>query len=473
MRPVLWVFTTSALLSLEGKGQSWPDHRWDHWFFDYGYHLHFAAGGPQALPAGFLGGAQHHACLSDELTGEVLFRCDGHHVLNSLGDTMPNGQDIVPPGTAIQTLIVTVSSQVHLLVTLTATVGGSDLHYTEVDMALDGGLGDVTSNKGILLASNVQGITAFSGLSPDTTWVLALVPGATDILGFRMVANSSPVAYVAHSSISPFQWAPNWSWGKTDRGAVHTSFRAGESSIRLFRCDRMNGTLFNPVQLVLPQPLHSFEFSPSGEFLYVQLQNSSLGDPVLLQVAMNPYDSAAIALSLDTIAVDSIGSLSIGSHMQLAPDGTILSYSRFASSSPDSAFASVISQPDLPGSNCGFATDAVYVGTPPFPGYGVNILPSLWWPALPPNVTVNETRIDAFITAYPNPTEALLTVCVNGSLRPDVWKIHDTDGRKIKVLEGFSERRGTLYLGDLSQGLYVLSAWKDGYRLWSERIARQ
>ncbi|QQR85944.1 MAG: T9SS type A sorting domain-containing protein [Flavobacteriales bacterium] len=473
MRRTFLALAQTVLLAPLVQSQQWPDHRWDNWYLDVAYQLNFSGGTPQALPSGFLGGSYQHSALSDPLNGDLLLRCDGQHVINSLGDTMPNGHNIAPLGTAIQSLIVTVSAHVHLLVTLTATSNGGELRYTEVDMSLSSGFGDVTANKGVLMATNVQGVTAFSGFSADTTWLLASLPGTSEILGFRIVAGSTPFPYTAHYSQTAYPWMPNWSWGKTDRNATFVTFRSSETSIRLFRCNRSSGTLDDPVDVLFTQEIQSFEFSPNGELLYVQLNNPWFGDPALVQLELAPYDSATIALSVDTIAVDTGGTISYGSHMQLSPAGTILSHSRLPSTNPDSAFASVIAQPNLAGSSCGFAKDAVYVGVPPFPGYGVQMMPSLWWPALPPDVAISEGAAATLFNTYPNPTTGVITVSVDGPARPDAWRIHDAAGREVLMKGGFADQRGTLDISTLTSGMYVLSAYSDGLRLWSERLVRQ
>ncbi len=454
--------------------QAWPDHRWDNWYADIGYSFNFSGGTLNPGPFFYSGGSGIHSVLSDPVSGAVLFRTDGHHVYNATGDTMLNGNFIVPAGDELQSLIISAGPNLHYIATLTSVVGTTELRYSEVDMTLDGGSGGVTFNKGIPLADGVSGITAFSSNTGDTTWLLAPSGGTMNVLGFPFDPSGVGPSYIANTGTSFYQ-AYERAHGKNSRANDKVAFRGGTQKLNLFTCDRPSGMIDGPIVLNMGQSFDSFDFSPDGEHLYVELDHSLPGAPTMVQLDLVPFDSASIMSTIDTIDLYEAGQGAFGGYgMQLTPTNEILFHRLGEVTSPDSAFASRIAFPDVNGNGCGYDPNSVFVGVCPFPGYGFNQVPSLWWPALAPDVSVIESALSPITLALsPNPTDGLTQVTVHGPALPDRWVLHDATGRVACEFGGIGSAMGCLDLSPVAAGVYTLCAWSKGQRLASARVARQ
>lgn len=86
--------------------------------------------------------------FSDPETGDLMFYCVGEQVFNKNYQPMPNGDLIYGAGTSTQTGVIfpnSVHQDKYWIVTTHGDTGdGEGYYYHEVDMSLNGGLGDVT-----------------------------------------------------------------------------------------------------------------------------------------------------------------------------------------------------------------------------------------------------------------------------------------------------------------------------------------
>ncbi|MBK9196819.1 MAG: hypothetical protein IPO17_17935 [Flavobacteriales bacterium] len=457
--------------SIAGIGQTWPDHRWDRWVFDSGYEVDFSTGQPIALPSGYLGTSYAHAAYSDPVTGVYRFRTDGQHVFNALGDTMANGASIslVP---AWQTFIISIGSDQHLIFSRT-TGAAQELRYSHVDMNANSGLGTVTAIKNILLATDVGSMAAFSSTLSDSTWLVYTRSYTPEIVGFPITSTGVGAEYIAYQGSASF--SPSQIGGKNDRTNERIGFPGPMNTIQIFSCDRASGLLTDHVLLTPSFEPRSLEFSPNGDLLYVNLTAPQIpGSPFIEQFNLAAPDSMSIVASKTTVAVMQLGQGGVGFPLQLAPDGTILFHSIDYTSEPDSARASRIHYPDVVGLGCTVQPDAIYVGIAPVPEFGVNAMPSIWWPAIAPDVSVAENGLSpTSLELSPNPTDGLIQISVHGPALPDRWVLHDATGRVACEFGDIGAAMGSLDLSPVAAGLYTLCAWNKGQRLSSARVARQ
>lgn len=149
----------TILLLLAGTSNAQPEN--SNWAFGYNGGLNFSVYGVTATK-GHTGHYEGSASISDQ-NGQLLFSTDGQRVMDRTGAVMPNGMGlkgqhsstqaalIVPfPGTNCRKYIIFSVPTV-----VNTVVANRNLYYSVVDMSLNGGMGDVTSVKNVLLQTRV------------------------------------------------------------------------------------------------------------------------------------------------------------------------------------------------------------------------------------------------------------------------------------------------------------------------------
>src|SRR6218665_366331 len=142
---VLFIFLFfSQLLFSQGEANIW--------YFGAHAGLDFNSGSPVALPGSAILTTEGCATISNS-AGNLLFYTDGIKVWNRLQAVMPNGTGLTGDPSSTQSGIIVPkpgSSTVYYVFTVDDIGGPNGLRYSEVDMSLAGGLGDVvaaTKNK--------------------------------------------------------------------------------------------------------------------------------------------------------------------------------------------------------------------------------------------------------------------------------------------------------------------------------------
>ena len=145
------------------------------WYFGGGAGLDFNSGSPVPIFDGQVNTVEGVATLADE-NGDLLFYTDGMTIWNKNHDTMPNGTGLLGDTSSTQSgIIVPKPGSSTLFYVFTVAVAGSPLgvHYSEVDITLDGGLGDVNANKNIQILPNcTEQITAVVHANGTDIWVI-------------------------------------------------------------------------------------------------------------------------------------------------------------------------------------------------------------------------------------------------------------------------------------------------------------
>ena len=127
------------------------------WYFGGGAGLYFNSGTPIAITDGALKTMEGCATISTS-SGSLLFYTDGDTVWNKQHHPMPNGTGLKGDQSSTQAAIIVPkpgSAGIYYVFT-TSSYDGSGIQecrYSEIDMSLSSGLGDVTTNKNILLST--------------------------------------------------------------------------------------------------------------------------------------------------------------------------------------------------------------------------------------------------------------------------------------------------------------------------------
>lgn len=347
---LLFTFT----LSLKAQKQN------NQWRFGYFGGVDFNSNNPINITGSATATQEGSASVADRNTGALLFYTDGVSVWNSLNQLMPNGNGllggsvlssttaaaIIPmPGNMLGYYIVTIDDG-------SSGGGTSGLRYTEVDMNLNGGLGDVVpSRKNIfLLATATEKLEVAPASNGLDSWIIT--HDNTTFYSFRVTSAgiiTSPVTSTVSGGLSNTSGHLKISrqLNKLACGSL------AESAIRFFNFNNATGVISDLVSWTLPVSvinagalIYGLEFSPNGEYFYFTNLNG------IYQINIQSNSTSFITNSLYQISGGGQPASA-----QLGPDYKIYI---------NNGNLAVINCPDLPGASCGYSPGNLFGG-----GYGL------------------------------------------------------------------------------------------------------
>ena len=322
-------------------------------------------------------GANANAVMCD-INGNFLFCCNGITMMNRNGIAMPNGQNIIGSSAAsMGALIVQKPGLEHLYYVFTVSRDHPEnfgMHYSVVDMNLDGGLGDVTSEKNIpldmawsasnkLLAvrhangedvwiltrnfKNDQWYAAFlltsSGLS--TQAILSPVPWRTDVNNEGSMKVSPDKKYLAAA------YKQHGIWNESLKQSFDICrFNASSGEI-----DVLYTISKNPNEWTSEYWPWAVEFSPDSKLLYLTYWNQKIG---FREMELYQYDMQYIEDSLQFVESEIFIAHGPVNGLQLARDGKIYC-TGFEHQLYDRI--SIIHEPWKRGPGCNYQADAIYM----------------------------------------------------------------------------------------------------------------
>jgi len=347
------------------------------WYFGSNAGIKFDASGlVTVLTDGQLNTSEGCASISDS-NGDLLFYTDGITVWNKSHQIMPNGAGLMGNWSSTQSATIVPmpgSSNMFYVFTLDFEANSNGFRYSIVDMSLNGGMGDVTSNKNVLIYSpsneklaivkHANGMDywvvthgwnndAFysylltsTGLSstPITSNVGAVISGTTkNVYGYMKISPDGTKIAICNSHI--------------DAEVLDFSTTTGivSNPIVLFTGSGIEDTSF----------AYGAEFSPDSKLLYItNVGNYPLLPRQLIQYNLsNPSNIVSSAQIIDS----SMTPLGFPMGLQLAPNGKI-----YVTQVINDKLA-VINYPNVVGVGCSFQMDVIdlagrlcQLGLPPF-----------------------------------------------------------------------------------------------------------
>ena len=292
------------------------------WFFGNNAALDFNSGSPVALTTGALYTQEGCASISTS-AGALLFYTDGITVYNRLNIAMPNGFGLMGDPSASQSAIIVPkpgSSSIYYIFTVAAVGGSNGLRYSEVDMTLAGGLGDVTSLKNVPIHTPVsEKVTAVKQANNQDYWVISHQWGGNVYLVYSVTS--------AGVNLTASTYATGTSDGASDGvGYMKINSQSNKmvnvwdyiNTVDVLSFNTTTGALTNDFTFTPSFTLpYGAEFSPDGRRLYLASE-SSLD---ILQFNMTLPTSAAIIAS-STVIGSAASGFGYGA-LQLAVDGKI------------------------------------------------------------------------------------------------------------------------------------------------------
>ena len=332
---------------------------------------------PVPLLDGQLNTTEGCASIAD-INGNLLFYTDGSRVWNRNHLVMPGViggalAELDGDGSSSQSAIIIPkpnTSNLYYIFTVDDGVdtpnpnGGPDgLRYSEVDMTLDGGLGDiiVATKNTPLVARNSEKITAVMHANQLHVWVVTHKANTDEFHAYLVTDSGVQNTAVISSVGSVVDGMDPLGGGSSRSGYFRGCMKISPNGQRLaiahnnfttelFDFNTSTGEVSNPLIVNNHTESKAFgvEFSPSNKFLYVS-SNLGAGLPSLLQYDL---DAADIPSSVEVIdpSVKSVGSL------QLGPDKKIYVSVRLRDT------LAVINDPDVKGVACNYDLAGFYLG---------------------------------------------------------------------------------------------------------------
>ncbi len=324
------------------------------WYFGDKAGVTFIAGTPVAVTNGQMTTQEGCASISD-LNGDLLFYTDGVKVWDRNHSLMPNGTGLLGNFSSTQSAVIVQkpkSNNIFYIFTSDCQNNNNGVRYSEIDMTLNNGVGDVNQNKNILLYGPADEKLCFTyHCNGEDVWVISHERNTTNFYAYLVTANgvsSNPViSSVGISNLTGVGYMKVSPDGKKIVSAEHTSNRT-----QLFDFNNVTGTVSNGV--VFPQfsaldGSYGLEFSANGTKLYIASPHNTAS---IYQFNMCAGDNTSIANSgihIGTSASSWIGCL------QLGPDGKIY-IARYLEGK-----LAVINNPELNGNACNFVDDGIYL----------------------------------------------------------------------------------------------------------------
>jgi len=273
---------------------------------------------------------------------------------------MSNGTDLLGNSTSTQSGIIVPkpnNPDIYYIFTVAAMAGPDGLRYSEVDMSLNGGLGDITSTKNILLYTpSCEKLTAIKNAAGDGYWVISHGFGNNRFIAYNITENGVNLTPVVSNSGSIIKSSAD---GDTSGSMGYLKVSpAGDKiinsniylNVELFDFDNTTGIVSNPIEIFKnDHGNYGAEFSPSGNIAYL---TTGSGDLVQLDLGASNIASTAITLHTNYNSTDP----NILGALQLAPDGKI--YGALYAE----RYVSVINNPDILGVGSDLVIHKLFLG---------------------------------------------------------------------------------------------------------------
>ena len=340
--PVLFLF-----FLLNGFGQGIPEI--NHWYFSNYMGIDFSSGAPVEEP-GRVAFTEGSSSVSDK-NGDLLFYTDGVTVWNKKHQVMLNGTGLKGHSSSTQATIITqkpCSKNIYYIFTTTNEGNIDGLQYSEVNMRLNGGLGEVTSLKNILLTTPIaEKLCVISNSNKSDLWLVSREPASNRFFSYSITedgVNTSPIiSFAGASMIGLGSDGVGYLKASLD-GQTIISLNSNYSTVDILNFDTSTGNISDKLSFPF---FHGYgaEFSPNGKLIYLASWISS----EIYQYDLTQQTASAVITS--QILIGTCNSMVVS--LQLGPDKKIY-FGKY-----DRLSLGCIKNPDTPGIGCNFTENAV------------------------------------------------------------------------------------------------------------------
>ena len=369
-----------------------PPHRqreYLNWYFGRNAGVTFVNGGPEPLTDGALVTHEGTAAVSDPITGEILFYTNGESVWDRTHREMPGGTGLHGDFSSTQSATIVPepceptcegvrcsTGRYYIFTTHTPDSLNPDgtarffgARYSIVDMAANGGKGDVVEKNVPLLENGTEKLVVARHPNGVDYWVVTheletdafySFPVTPSGIGTPVISNvgtvyrSAPdpaLGYFARPGVGYLKISPDGTKAAVCNPFIFDGNDYWESNVELFDFDNTTGRLSNAVELVRGRTtiFYGLTFSPGSNLLYCATDKVSTN---MLQWDVSRSTPAEIAGSLTPIPLSRpvrIGGILIG------PDN------RIYFSVAEESFLGIIEKPDVPGPGCSIVIEGIHL----------------------------------------------------------------------------------------------------------------
>ncbi|MBK5283815.1 MAG: T9SS type A sorting domain-containing protein [Bacteroidia bacterium] len=443
MKKILFILLfTSSIASAQ--------HRADKWYFGVLAALDFTGGNPVAVSLSSINTNEGCSSISDSL-GNLLFYTDGLMVWNRNHTPMPNGTGLMGGISATQSALIVPfpgSTTLYYIFTVDEIGGANGFRYSEVDMNLDAGMGDVTSNKNIFILDHVtEKLSSVQHSNGSDYWIAVHEWGSDAFYVYQLTTTGlQSIPVISHTGMVHDSTQIQNTYGQMkfsfcgDKLALAAGYL---NKAELFSFDNTTGVVYNPVLLSFFDHVYGIEFSSEGSRLYVSTYS---GGGTVEQFDLSSGISATIIASQINVAfVSDVYALQFG------PDGKIYVCKSFNS------FLGVINNPSALGPLCNYVDLGVDLD-PNFNG----VTSALGLPGFPQSFLrnnddclitgVSDVLTSTEISLYPNPSYGNFTLRLH---EPSVEiVVYDL---ALRIIERSSIAQTDFYYGEsYAPGIYFV-----------------
>lgn len=317
------------------------------WYFGDSAGLDFNSGTPVALTNGVLSTFEGCATISTS-AGALRFYTDGSTVWNNIHIPMPNGTGLLGSYSSTQSAVIVPkpgNPNIYYIFTSDETGGPNGLKYSEVDMTLAGGLGDITANKNVPLTAPVaEKITAVKKANNIDIWVIAHTFTTDTFFVYSVTsAGVNNVPLISTAGTSDLSLTGVGYLKASADGSKLVQALSNISTVDVLNFNTSTGAVSSNFSFPF-NAVYGVEFSPDASRLYAA---SWLSDS-LYQYNMTLSNSAAIISSGTVVGISS----SLGA-LQLGPDN------RLYLAKGTQGTLDCVTNPNTLGIGCGLVNNAV------------------------------------------------------------------------------------------------------------------
>jgi PKD repeat protein len=368
----------------QGSPQNW------NWYFGDSAAINFSSGSPVAVSGSKILQLEGCATISDT-SGNLLFYTDGISVWNKNNIVMSHGTGLYGQYSTTQSALIVPkpdSSAIYYIFTADVQSHPHGINYSEVDMTLNGDLGDITVKNVQLVTPACEKLCVVKHCNGIDYWMIA--HGFLDSSYYSYQVTSAGVLAPVISNIGLYIDTTDYSINTTGYLKASPNGRKIAAAIafeyhalvQLFDFDNSSGILSNCISITnMGDDAYGISFSPDNTKLYT-------GNTILCQYDISSNNQTAISASQYVI-----DSTYFGWAMQLGPDNKLYL------TQAQTHYLDVINNPNVSGAGCNYVMDAVDLGTGVCEAGLPNFIDA--YNPLPPAPPVSAFRIDTLSGCKP------------------------------------------------------------------------
>ncbi|MBN4051406.1 PKD domain-containing protein [bacterium AH-315-M05] len=452
MKKSILLLSFICLLIVQGLCQ----REGNNWYFGNYAGLNFSTNPPNILTDGHLTTGEGCASVSTR-SGILLFYTDGTYVWDANHIIMPNGTGLFGNPSSTQSAVICPKPSTYnyalerfdayYIITIDVCCGGTNgVRFSEVDMTLNGGTGDVlVANKNTLLfgTATIEGANIARHANGCDYWIIGKEVGTTNIRTYLVTSvgvSNIPVVSVAISTgvshVGSIKVSPN--------NNLVSIVNNTTPSVEVYDFDNSTGVLtskfYDNMPWVSGYRAYSSEFSPDNKVFYA----TTLNNPNVYQYDLTALNNAAFQASRTIIGTtaNTIGYRMCG--IQMALNGKIYAALQGLN------YLGVINNPNILGVGCNYVDNGQSIaGVNTFSG--TNIIGTLGLPAFPSFFIKEPIEIISQNLCYDDQT--IFQISDTAEVNLIEWTITDTNLVPITQSTNFE-----LTFQFTNSGQYIVSA---------------